>query len=203
MNFDTVVVVVVMQIERPKLSYNSQLPSSSCNSGMLLVGPSRLTQPLASALLQVQFDPRTGHGSRDAAIEALRKHCVNSPSKRTIHTVESLEEKSWRFRMDHIVFLTTTAPGEREETFYLANQWLHDDYLLFQRVTIVQVHESGADVDEHMKKCTNAKIPTLQMQLEDPISLLTVSRMLLQRTKLGTRQGNQTIPHISPLIFGN
>lgn len=190
-----------MEIERSKLSYTAQLPSSSCNNDLLLVGPSRFTQPLASALLQVQFDRRSGNGSCDDAIEALRKHCAHSPSKRTIHTVESLEDKSWRFRMDHIVLVTTTAPGERDETFYVAKQLLHDDYLLFQRVTIVQVQESGTAMDP-VTKLNDDTVPTFHLQLDNPISLLLVSRMLLQRTMLGTRKGNQTMPHISPLIFG-
>jgi hypothetical protein len=184
--------------QRAKLSYNAKLPSISCGRDLLLVGPSRLTQPLASALLQVQFDRRNG---TDAAIEALRKHCFHYPPKRTIHTVESLQDKSWKFRLDHIFLLTTQQ--QLDETKLVANQLLQDDYLLFQRVTIVQVHECGGEVDQPRKKSKIETIPVFHLQLENPMSQLTIARMLLQRTKLGTRKGNPTMPHISPLIFGN
>ena len=114
--------------EHIKLSYTAKPPftatdGSSCSSNnlndrvVLLVGPNHWTRPLATALLQVQYDrhametpfttaaaptmtmnynkddPNCNHNNNDTsdpAVEALRRHCCHDPPKRRIHTVESL-----------------------------------------------------------------------------------------------------------------
>ena len=112
--------------ERIELSYNAKPPfttdGSKCSISnlnervVLLVGPNHWTRPLATALLQVQYDrpaketpfaaaqtamtmtmnhnhddPRFNTTTTtDPAIEALRRYCCQDPPKRRIHTVESL-----------------------------------------------------------------------------------------------------------------
>ncbi|KAI2503927.1 hypothetical protein MHU86_10493 [Fragilaria crotonensis] len=159
--------------ERPKLSYSATLPFCNNNSlygrSVLLVGPNRWTQPLAAALLKVQFDgpvqsTAVGTGTPttttkttiDPAVEALRRHVFHCPPKRVIHTVESLEDPRWFFRMDHIVILiaastNSTIPsgqsGDDASHHRSINRLLHEDYTLYQRSTKVRVHEIGGPMN--------------------------------------------------------
>lgn len=220
--------------ERPKLSYSATLPSCNNNNlygrSVLLVGPNRWTQPLAAALLKVQFDgpvqstavatgtpTTTPTTAIDPAVEALRRHVFHCPPKRVIHTVESLEDPRWSFRMDHIVILSaastnsTIPSGQSGDDAYhhrSTNRLLHEDYTLYQRSTKVHVHEIGGPMNRRTIRMQErgeeetTLIQTLNLYLESPSSLATVARMILQRTKVGTREGTSVLPHVSPMIFG-
>ena len=217
--------------ERTKLSYSAKLPSCNnsnlCGREVLLVGPNRWTQPLAAALLVVQFDgpvrstaaaeTTTTTVTKNPAVEALRRHCFHDPPKRVIHTVESLEDKSWNFRMDHVVLLNaasnnSTLPSDQSADDVChhpsINFLLREDYILFQRVTKVHVHEIGGLWNRRTIRMQEGEekqvmmIPTLNLYLESPSSLATVAIMILQRTKVGTREGTPVLPHVSPIIFG-
>ena len=226
--------------DHPKLSYSAKVPSNASSisnlngRAVLLVGPDCWTQPLSSALLQVQFDRHpvaektltttnhrtTNNNNVNSAVEALRRHCCYDPPKRLIHTVESLENASWNFRMDHIVLLspapayaTLCLPSDQPSDMFhqhdSIHRLLHEDYILYQRVTKVHVHELGrvmnTDKNWTMEQNRNMMhmMPTvLNVYLDSPSSLATVARMIWQRTKVGTRQGTPVLPHVSPLLFG-
>jgi hypothetical protein len=186
-------------------SYVAKPPSVGID--ILVVGPSKLTKSLASALIQVQFDSskRPIINENDAAIEALRKHCFASlpTNKRTIHTVERLRGKEWPFRMDHIVIVSAPDDLGRDgvtETIRM----LHDDYIIYQRVSVVQVLDyDHPQQDVSPDTSYSSSIATFQLFVRDTNSLLTAARILLQRTKVGIREGSPTVSHISPLLFGS
>jgi hypothetical protein len=209
-----------------ELSYKAKLPSTGRD--LLLVGASHLTQSLAAALVQVRFDQSKGSGNavnnydkqhkqEDPAIEALRKHCCfNSTTRqRHVHTAETLQQlddnEAWNeTRIDHIAYVISTSQQvatSKQEVLEEARQVLSDDYILLQRVTIVEVQEgSSNDQRPSMMRTaatvSNNNFPTFQLQLDSPSSHLTVARMLWQRTKLGTREGTPTLPHVNPVMFG-
>ena len=175
---------------------------------------SKLLQP--SAAPAGMPPPTTTTTTIDPAVEALRRHCFQNPPKREIHTVESLENPMCFFRMDHVVLLhaastDSTIPsgqaGDDVSHHRSINRLIHDDYTFFQRVTNVHVHEIGPmnRVSYRMQQGEEEemiKIPTLNLHLESPSSLATVARMILQRSKAGTREGTSVLPHVSPMIFG-
>jgi hypothetical protein len=278
-----------------KLSYNGTIPSKQFSHDILLVGERCWVQPLASALLMVQFDryghpsstfdcdfhsmssdnihPKVTHRHRfvssscsscsllhsqttendNAAIGVLRKHVpMVPPRKRYIHMIESLSIKPfWKYRMDHIVLVIPPIsdrqtlmllPSENEQGSYQHHPHyeeeienvlnsLHDDYILFQRVTVIRVRDDFDRVGEISRNrrymmisrkrtmedltqnptlsstassCTKARWNSLvqfSVHGDQPSSWRTVARMLLQRTALGTRQGTCHLPMTSPFIW--
>jgi hypothetical protein len=104
--------------QRKKLSYRVSLPSHDLH--ILMVGPTHLTKPLATALLQVTSEPTTTNNGDtsndddddddDDAISALRRlYPPPAFRKRCIHLCHSLDKFSCDVRMDHIVFVSQHA----------------------------------------------------------------------------------------------
>jgi len=192
-----------MESNKNAFSYKAKLPSTG--RSILLVGASHLTQSLAAALVQVQFDEPSAAAKQhdDPAIEALRKHCCTTPTtrQRHVHTMEVLQPQEWKNRIDHIVLVTT--PQDEANLLEEASGMLSYDYVLLQRVTLVQVREGASSEHRtiHRRTINNKLGPTFHLQLESPTSHLTVARMLWQRTKLGTREGTPTLSHVNPILF--
>lgn len=204
-----------MQQEEKVLSFTASLPLTGID--ILLVGPFHYTQPLASSLLHVKSDENSQgwSNSADPAIEALRKHCCSYDSpmkKRHIHTLESLSKaKRVGCRFDHVVLVTSSK--EKQKNVIEAKQMLHDNYIVMQRVSLVEVQETEnanydmtrvpTQNDDESSEDIDGLIPTFSLHIDDQASFSAISRIIIQRAKLGIRDGSSTLPHVSPLIFAD
>jgi hypothetical protein len=231
---------------RSKLSYNGTIPSKQYSRDILLVGERCWVEPLASALLMVQFDRfgqpqspfdyhfqesnhdninqktsakyplssslsssfhhlQTTKNDDDAAIGVLRKHVpMILPRKRYIHMIESLPTKPfWKHRMDHIV-LVLPPISDRQVSQLLSRKesehnlhhhlhkyqdidptsvlnWLHDDYIIFQRVTLIQIRDDSDRIGENSRNRTdmihvnNSDNDKKRKRMEDPNQNSTLS----------------------------
>lgn len=204
----------VTEKKQQRISYNSCLPSSP-ELNILLLGASDLCQPLASGLLRVQFDRARRRWDDDAAVTALRR--PQWKRKRHVHMSEDWDDVDRDIRMDHIVLLVS--PSDIESSLKLLKKAaivLDASYVTLQRVSVVlmmdQVH--GLQDAERLtsilkprkrkeKSLFVAPVLCFPCQLQERSSHLAVSRMLLQRTKLGTRHGSRSTPFTSPLVFAN
>lgn len=182
---------------------------------MLLLGPPDLCQPLAAALLRVQFDRTRRRRNDDPAVAALRR--PQSTRKRHVHMSEDWSEVPHDIRMDHIVLVV--APSDIESSLKRlkkAASVLDASYVTLQRVSVVlmmdPVHglrdaepltSSLSPRRRKDKSLFGASVPCFPCQLQERYSHLVVSRMVLQRAKLGTRHGSRSMPFVSPLIFAN
>jgi hypothetical protein len=202
--------------KQQRISYNSCLPSSS-ELNVLLLGPSDLCQPLASALLRVQFDrPRWRRcDNDDAAVAALRRPQLKR--KRHVHMSEDWNTFPHDIRMDHIVLVVS--PSDIEPSLTLlkkAASVLDASYVTLQRVSVVLMMDPVHGLRDaepltsflkprkrNEKRLFGAPVPCFPCQLQERSSHLAVSRILLQRTKLGTRHGSRSTPFTSPLVFAN
>lgn len=196
------------------ISYTSCLPSSS-ELHILLLGPSDLCQPLAAALLRVQFDRTRRRRDDDAAVAALRRQ--QSTRKRHVHLSEDWSDVPHDIRMDHIVLVVS--PSDIESSLRLlkkAASVLSHSYVIFQRVSVVLMMDPvhGLRDAEPLtsslrprrrkdQSLFGAPVPCFPCQLQERYSHLAVSRMVLQRAKLGTRHGSRSMLFVSPLVFAN
>eukprot|EP00546_Thalassionema_frauenfeldii_P016207 CAMPEP_0178902674 /NCGR_PEP_ID=MMETSP0786-20121207/4736_1 /TAXON_ID=186022 /ORGANISM="Thalassionema frauenfeldii, Strain CCMP 1798" /LENGTH=133 /DNA_ID=CAMNT_0020573967 /DNA_START=304 /DNA_END=705 /DNA_ORIENTATION=+ len=129
--------------------------------------------------------------------------------KRHIHTLESLSEaKRVGCRFDHVVLVTSCK--EKEQNVIEAKQMLHDNYIVMQRVSLVEVQETEnanydmtTQNDDESSEDIAGLIPTFSLHLDDQASFSAISRIIIQRAKLGIRDGSSTFPHVSPLIFAD
>ena len=191
-----------------KLSYRASLPSNDLH--ILIVGPTHLTKPLATALLQVTFEPTTYHtlnddndADDDAAISALRRlYPPPAPIKRRIHLCHRLDAVSSDVRMDHVIFVsqdakdettTTTTTSTTQPPPPLPHAALHEDYTLMQRVSMVRVLDPQAG--QTWTKRRKTTIPCFFLSENDMNH--SVARMLLQRAHVGARDTG-----VSPMVFG-
>jgi hypothetical protein len=196
---------------------------------VLLVGPSDLCQPIASALLQVKFDRRAHkrHDKDDAAVAALRRHCsFEKPTQqRNIHMVEEWSEFLPRINnkedvcMDHVVLVVTPSNVDASlRRLKEAANVLEDSYVALQRVSVVLMMEpvhGFRDAEpitsrlfrrkrrKEQASLFSAPVPHFPCQVQERKSHLAVSRMILQRAKLGIRHGSSTLPNVSPMIFAS
>lgn len=221
------------QQKRQRLSYNSS-DSTPHELNMLLVGPSDLCQPLASALLQVKFDRHRRRSTRkdDAAIAALRRQQLDPSSfnsnqrQRHVHMVEdwdvflSKPNNKSNTCMNHVVVLTTPSNVEASiKRLQKTATVLDESYAILQRVSVVIMMEpihGFRDAEpiayrlRHKKKrkrnaqsssLFSAPVACFPCQLQEQNSHFAVSRMILQRAKLGIRHGSASMPCVSPLVF--
>jgi len=202
--------------KRQRISYNSHLASFR-ELNILLVGTSDLSQPFAAALLQVQFDRYNPHDNEDAAVSALKRQCLSSlPIKRYVHTAEEWSEVPQNTRMDHIVVLVSPSNVDASlRRLTQAASILGKIYVELQRVSVLLMMEpvhgyrDAEPITSRLRKKRRkeslfaAPVPSFPCQLRDRNSHLAVSRIILQRIKLGTRQGSSSMPCVSPLLFAN
>jgi hypothetical protein len=204
----------LIEEKQQRISYNSCLPSSS-ELNVLLLGPSYLCQPLASGLLRVQFDRERRRCDDDAAVAALRRPQLKR--KRHVHMSENWKDVVNDIRMDHIVLVVS--PLDIESSLKLlkkAASLLDASYVTLQRVSVVLMMDQAHGLRDAQrltsilkprkrqeKRLFRAPVPCFPCQLQQRSSHLAVSRMLLQRTKLGTRHGSHSTPFTSPLVFAN
>lgn len=214
--------------KRQRLSYNSSVASGD-ELNVLLVGSSDLCQPIATALLQVKFDRRARkrHDKDDAAVAALRRHCsFEKPTQqRKVHMVEEWSEFLPRTNtnknnvcMDHVVLVVTPSNVDASlRRLKEAANVLEDSCVALQRVSVVLMMEpvhGFRDAEPITSRLFRRKrkreaslfgapVPHFPCQVQERKSHLAVSRMILQRAKLGIRQGSSTLPNVSPMIFAS
>lgn len=202
--------------KRQRISHNSNLPSRELN--ILLVGPADLCQPVASALLQAQIAHHRQRRNDDAAVTALRRLCFSEkPMKQHVHMAEEWSEVPQQIRMDHVVILTSPTNVDASlKRLKQAASVLEESYVSLQRVSVVLMMEpvhgfrDAEPITSRLRKkrrkeasLFTAPVPCFPCQLQEHNSHLAVSRMILQRTKLGTRHGSSSMLTVSPLVFAN
>jgi hypothetical protein len=134
------------------MSYNAALPSPGCH--ILIVGPSHLASPLASALLRVQMDtPDTNATTLPHALAALdRLYNRNGGSynsddpfhrQRQIHMAESWSDwmsSTTTSRMDHVILVVSPQDVPSGQRLLIESaKRLHEDYLIYPRSSIVSM----------------------------------------------------------------
>jgi hypothetical protein len=205
-----------------KLSYRASLPSRDLH--ILIVGPTHLTKPLATALLQVTFEPTTKqkHTSNDdndadddAAISALRRlYPPPAPIQRRIHLCHRLDAVSSQVRMDHVIFVSqdakdeTTTPTTTTSTTQPPASLLSIQQALLPPPPHAALHEDytlmqrvsmvrvlDPQVRQTRTKRRKTTIPCFFVSENETNH--SVARMLLQRAHVGARDTGA-----SPMVFG-
>lgn len=199
-----------------RLSYNSCLPVSPSELNLVLVGPSKLCKPLASALVHHHVDRRRTHHT-DAAIAALEKRRVSKSPRRNIHMIEDWNDFPQHIPIHHVVIVVSPTNVEKSiQRLKRAADVLDESYVSLQRISVVLMLEPTHGVrdsqpitsllnqkttsDHQSSLLFQSPVSCFPCQLQHRSSHLTVSRILLQRIKLASRSGRHVV---SPMLFAN